>query len=97
METKGNKILKNIATRWISMRSPTKGIMFEYTTLMVKMGFDMTLAYGQKSNAGAKDNFDLLVDIEVLLSLVFFILLLDVVHYLTKISQACDIFICDFI
>jgi hypothetical protein len=46
METKGNKMLKNIETRWISMRSPAKRIMAEYTTLMMKMGVDMTLAPG---------------------------------------------------
>jgi hypothetical protein len=46
METKGNKMLKNIETHWISMKSPAKRIMSEYTTLMVKMGFDMTPAHG---------------------------------------------------
>jgi hypothetical protein len=96
METKGNKMLKNIETRWISMRSPAKRIMSEYTTLMVKMGFDMTPAHGQRSNAGAGDNFDMLVDVEVLLSLACFIPLLDAVHYLAKFFQARDIFICDF-
>jgi hypothetical protein len=46
METKGNKMLRNIDTRWISMRSPTKRVMAEYTTLMMKMGIDMTPAPG---------------------------------------------------
>jgi hypothetical protein len=32
----------------------------------------------------------------VLLSLAYFIPLLDAVYYLIKLSQACDIFICDF-
>jgi hypothetical protein len=96
METKRNKMLKNIETCWISMRSPAKRIMSEYMSLMVKMGFDMVGAPGQKPNARAGDNFDLLVDIEVLLSLACFIPLLDVVYYLIKLSQACDIFICDF-
>jgi hypothetical protein len=36
------------------------------------------------------------VDIKVPLSLACFIPLLDVVYYLIKLSQACDIFICDF-
>jgi hypothetical protein len=94
METKENKILRNIKTRWISMRSPNKRIMSEYTTLMIKMGFDM--APRQKSNARTGDNFDLLMDIEVLLSLACFIPLLDVVHYLIKLFQARDIFMCDF-
>jgi hypothetical protein len=96
METKRNKMLRNIETRWISMRSRAKRIISEYTTLMVKMGTDMTPGLRQRSNAGPGDNFDYLVDIEVLLSLACFIPLLDVVHYLIKLSQAPDIFICDF-
>jgi hypothetical protein len=39
----------------------------------------------------------MLVDIEVLLSLACFIPLLDAVHYLTKLSQARDKFLCDFL
>jgi len=35
-------------------------------------------------------------DIEVLLSLALFIRLLNVVHALIKLSQAIDIFVCDF-
>jgi hypothetical protein len=77
------------------MRSPAKRVMYEYTTLMVKMGFDMIPGPGQRSNAGAGDNFDYLVHIEVLLSLACFIPQLDAVHYLIKLSQARDIFICD--
>jgi hypothetical protein len=96
METKGNKMLRNIETRCISMRSSAKKVMSEYTTLMVKMEFDMTPSPGQRSNVGAGDNFDYLVDIEVLLSLACFIPMLDAVHYLIKLSQARDIFICDF-
>ena len=89
-------MLRNIETCWISMKSPTKRVISEYTTLMVKMGFDMTLGLGQRSNAGARDNFDYFVDIEVLLSLACFIPLVDAVHYLIKLSQAQNIFICDF-
>jgi hypothetical protein len=96
METKGNTMLRNIETRWISMRSPAKRIMSEYTTLMMKMGVDMTPVPGQSSSTVAGDNFDFLVDIELLLSLACFISLLDVVHYLIRLSQARDIFICDF-
>jgi hypothetical protein len=39
MEIKKNKMLRNIETYWISMRSPAKRIIYEYTTLMVKMGW----------------------------------------------------------
>ena len=78
------------------MRSPVKRVMSEYTTLMVKMGFDMTPSPGQRSNARARDNFDYLVDIKILLSLACFISMLDAIHYLIKLSQARDIFIYDF-
>ena len=42
METKGNKMLRNVQTCWISMRTPAKCVFSEYKTLMVKMGVDMT-------------------------------------------------------
>jgi hypothetical protein len=37
METKGNKILKNVKTRWMSMLDPLKGIMVEYKPLLAIM------------------------------------------------------------
>ncbi len=37
METKGNKILKNVKTRWMSMLDPLKGIMVEYKSLLAIM------------------------------------------------------------
>ena len=43
-----------------------------------------------------QDNFHLLANIEVLLSLSCFIPLLDVVYSLMKFSQEINIFICDF-
>lgn len=96
METKGNKMLQNVETRWKSMRSPTQQIMAEYKPLLVKFGVDMTPGLGHKTIAGAADNFDRFVDIEVLLSLALFIPLVNTVHSLIKLSQARDIFVCDF-
>jgi hypothetical protein len=40
MKTKGNKLLKNIKTKWISMLDPTKEVMVGYCTLVVKMALD---------------------------------------------------------
>lgn len=37
MQTKGNKFLQNVKTRWIFMLSPTKRMMEKYKTLLVKM------------------------------------------------------------
>ena len=72
--------------------------MNEYKTLLVKMGLDMPRP-GQrgKSVAAAAENFDCLADIELLLSLACFIPMLNAVHCLIKLSQARDIFICDFL
>ena len=56
----------------------------------------MTHVAGYKVSIGAKEIFDLLANVEVLLSLACFIPLLDVVYHLMKLSQEKDIFICDF-
>jgi hypothetical protein len=37
LECKGNKVLKNIETHWISMLSLSKRIFSEYKSLVVKM------------------------------------------------------------
>ena len=51
---------------------------------MVKMAVDIILALGHKVLVGAKQKFDLLADIEVLLSISCFLLLLDVTYNLTR-------------
>jgi hypothetical protein len=96
METKGNKVLWNVTTRWISMRSPAMRVLSEYKTLIVKMGLDMTPTPNHRVPVGAEANFNYLVDLEVLLSLCCIMPLLDAVNWLIKLSQARDIFICDF-
>ncbi len=40
MEIQGNKLLKNVKTRWIFMWEPTKKLMSAYYTLVVKMAMD---------------------------------------------------------
>jgi len=42
METNGNKIVRNVKTHWISMKSLAAYIVCEYYTLLVKM----TIAHG---------------------------------------------------
>lgn len=85
METKGLKLLRNVETQWISMRSPAQRIMDEYKTLLVKMGVDMVVG-GQRGNLAAATYFDYLSDTEVLLSLTCFIPMLNVVYCLIKLS-----------
>jgi len=71
--------------------------MTKYSALLVKIGVDMILGLGHKSHAWAIDNFNLLVDIKVLLSLALFIPLVNAVHALIKLSQARDIFVLNFL
>jgi hypothetical protein len=97
METKGNKMLRNVTTRWISMRSPAMRVFEEYKTLVMKMGLDMTASSGKKACATATLNFETLVDMEVLLSLSIVQPLFSCVHLLCKFSQSRDVFICDFL
>jgi hypothetical protein len=40
LEAKGNKILKNVKTKWMSMLDPLKRIMVEYRLLLVVMQAD---------------------------------------------------------
>jgi len=49
--------------------------MGEYKMLLVKIGVDMEVAVGSKTNAAVVINFALLSDIEVLLPLTCFILM----------------------
>ena len=68
------------------MRSPFCRVLSKYCTLIVKMGSNMTAKPREKPQAGVVENFDMLVDVEVLLSLMCFMPLLNVVHYLIKFS-----------
>jgi len=61
METKDNKMLRNVTTRWISMMSPVMRVLNEYKTVIVKMGLDMTPSgkkQKQKVTAIVVDNFN---------------------------------------
>jgi len=71
--------------------------MSEYRTLFVKMGLDMEASARQKTTAAPAANFELLAGGEDLLSLALFISMVNVVHCLIKLSQTCDIFICDLV
>jgi hypothetical protein len=45
MATKGNKILRNVKTRWILILSATKRVMVEYKSMLVKMALDNLTNY----------------------------------------------------
>jgi hypothetical protein len=61
METKGNKIVCNMKTWWISMLSLVKIIMVEYITLLSKMAMD-------NNTNQVKINFEHLYDLEIVLN-----------------------------
>jgi hypothetical protein len=91
METKGLKMLKCVKTRWVSMLSPCKRVLSEYRTLVVKMGLDMNTC------SAAKDNFDMLVDLEVMLAFHCLVPMLEMVNKVIKWAQDRDIYVVDFI
>jgi hypothetical protein len=63
LETKGGKIFRNVKIRWISMLAPTKCVLYEYKTLVVKMVDD------NLGNVTAKNNYELLCDCDTILGL----------------------------
>ncbi len=90
MEIKGNKILGNIKTRWISMISLVKCVLFEYYILLMRITLNAPIITSTKSN------LCLLINVQMLLRLNAIMPLLEVVHSLIKFSQLCDVFVCDF-
>ena len=90
-------MVRNVETRWISMRSPAQQILAKYKPLLFKMGVDMTSSLGHKVVAGSANNFDSLSDVEVSLSLACFIPLVNLVYSLMKKPQARNIFVCNFL
>ncbi len=78
---KGNKILRNIKTRWISMFNLVKHVLFEYHTLLMKMALDAP------TKTFTKSNLCLLTNVELLLGLNVVMPLLEVVHSLIKFAQ----------
>jgi hypothetical protein len=91
MATKGNKILWNVKTRWISMLSPAKRVMAEYKILLVKMTLD------NPTNQQGMLNYEHLCDIHILLRLACILPLLESMHVLIKFAQSKDVFVCDLV
>jgi hypothetical protein len=84
METKGNKFSHNVKMCWISMLSPMKHVICKYRPLLMKMALDFpTIAL-------AASNLELNCDVEILLSLVCFVPMLEIVKVLMKFAQLRD-------
>jgi uncharacterized protein YaaR (DUF327 family) len=82
MKTKGNKLSKNIETKWISMLDLAKEVMVEYCTSMVKMALDYL-----SNNSMNLVNFKVLFDIKVLYELEMFLPILESVNNHTKVAE----------
>jgi len=80
LETKENKILQNMKARWISMLRPAKRLMAEYKTFLMKMMLN------NLTNQQAKQNYQYLCDLQILLGLACVLPLLEFVHALTKFA-----------
>ncbi len=91
METKGNKILWSIKTRWISMISFVKHVLSKYRTLFMKMALDAPII------PFAKSNLSLLIDVESMLGLNVMMSMLKAIHSLIKFAKLKDVFVYDFI
>ncbi len=90
-EMKDYKRLWNIQTRWISMISFVKHVLFKYHIFFMKMTLEAPII------TVAKSNLCVFTNVESLLGLNAIMLLLEVVHSFIKFTQPCDMFVCDFI
>jgi hypothetical protein len=73
------------------MLSPTKKMMAQYKTLLVKMALDNT------TNQQAKLNYEKLCDLQVLLGLSYILPLLESIDALVKFAQMKDVSVCDLV
>jgi hypothetical protein len=90
LECKGNKLLKNITTWWISIFSPSNFFLNEYKPLIVKVAQDTATINTTKVN------HELLCDVETLLGFTCIFPLLEIVQGFSKFAQPrCAIFIHD--
>ncbi len=81
MKTKGNKLEKKIKTKWISMLDPTKEVMVEYCTLIVKMALDYL-----NNNSINLINFKMLFDIKVLYEVEILLPMLELMNNHKKVA-----------
>jgi hypothetical protein len=91
LESKGNKILRNVKTRWISMLGPARRVLEEYKPLVTKMAVDAP------KELAAKKNLSMLLDWQNMLTLPCLMPMLHSVNSLIKFAQSPACYIVDFI
>jgi hypothetical protein len=75
VETKGQQVLKNIITYWISMLLPTKRVMSKYYAIVLKMHQDAR-------------NLELFCDLEVMMGLSCIMPMLERLNDLINFSKS---------
>ena len=94
LDSKGNKILRNVKTRWLSMLAPAVRILNEYRPLLVEFQKHTEV---RKPKQIALKCFSHLRDVGVLLSLACVMPMLKLTNTLMKYAQQADVFICDYL
>ncbi len=84
MKAKGNKILQNVKTCWISMLNPTKWAFLMYMPLVAKMAKDNPFMMATWVN------FELLSDVNLFISLSCLMPMLEIIHALIKYAHKKD-------
>jgi hypothetical protein len=88
--TNGNKLLKDVDTRWISLNGPAQRLFSEYQSLVGVM-------YEHRFSVDkAQDLLFRLTDIETLLTLVGILPMLDEMNVLVKMSQSRTMYIAEY-
>ncbi len=91
METKGYKFFHIIKIKWINMVAPSKVILEEFKTLLVKMAQDAIV------NKSTTTNCELTCEVETILVLTSMMPMLQTLQGLNKYVQNHETFICDFV
>ena len=103
MEREGLAILQNVKTQWIALLEPLKRVMGEYKTLIVKMWEDAIVQQPKMTSKqapareSARHNYDLLCDINTLLTLPCIMPPLKSVNSLMNILQSNHVFVSDYV
>ena len=94
LNSRGNKILQNIKTRWLNMIGPAVKIMNEYMLFLVKMSKDTGV---MKPTVLTTKCFQHLTDIQVLLGLAAILPMLQLANKFIKYAQRNDVFVSDYL
>jgi hypothetical protein len=87
--TSGNKVLRDVKPRWLSLLDPMIRVLDEYKTLVANMA--------KCDTALGKKNLRLLRDLQTLLCLASLIPMFEAVNECIKFAQSRNVYICNFV